>query len=51
MRLSPDAPVARADFAFRPVATLDVREGRGVKVLENLRAFFAGEPVPYPIRT
>lgn len=30
-------------------ATLDVREGRGQKVLENLRAHFAGKPVPYPI--
>ena len=30
-------------------ATLDVREGRGKKVLENLRAHFAGKPVPYPI--
>jgi hydroxypyruvate reductase len=30
-------------------ATLDVREGRGQKVLENLRAHFAGKPVPYPL--
>jgi hydroxypyruvate reductase len=30
-------------------ATLDVRESRGQKVLENLRAHFAGETVPYPI--
>ena len=30
-------------------ATLDVREGRGAKVLENLRAYFAGKPIPYPL--
>jgi hydroxypyruvate reductase len=30
-------------------ATLDVREERGRKVLANLRAHFAGQPVPYPL--
>lgn len=29
--------------------TLEIREGRGDKVLANLRARFAGEPVPYPV--
>ena len=30
-------------------ATLDVREERGRKTLENLAAHFAGQPVPYPL--
>ncbi|MGZ8156878.1 MAG: 2-hydroxyacid dehydrogenase [Burkholderiales bacterium] len=30
-------------------ATREIRDERGVKVLANLRAHFAGEPVPYPI--
>jgi len=30
-------------------ATLDVREERGRKVLANLAAHFAGQPVPYPL--
>lgn len=30
-------------------ATLDVREERGRKVLANLSAHFAGQPVPYPL--
>ena len=29
--------------------TREIREGRGQKLLENLRAFFAGKPVPYPV--
>jgi hydroxypyruvate reductase len=29
--------------------TLEIREGRGNKVLANLRARFAGEPVPNPV--
>lgn len=29
--------------------TREIREGRGNKVLENLRARFAGRPVPYPV--
>jgi lactate dehydrogenase-like 2-hydroxyacid dehydrogenase len=32
-------------------ATLDVREERGRKTLENLAAHFAGQPVPYPLTT
>ena len=29
--------------------TLEIREGRGNKVIANLRAWFAGEPVPNPV--
>jgi lactate dehydrogenase-like 2-hydroxyacid dehydrogenase len=28
--------------------TREVRDARGAKLLENVRAHFAGEPVPYP---
>jgi lactate dehydrogenase-like 2-hydroxyacid dehydrogenase len=30
-------------------ATLEVREARGEKLMQNLRAHFSGEPVPYPV--
>ena len=30
-------------------STLEVREAMGLMAVENLRAFFAGEPVPNPV--
>jgi lactate dehydrogenase-like 2-hydroxyacid dehydrogenase len=48
----PEALLSLDNVVLTPhmgTATVDVREERGRKVLANLRAHFAGKPVPYPL--
>jgi hydroxypyruvate reductase len=48
----PDALTAMENVTLLPhlgTSTLEVREAMGLMAVENLRAFFAGEPVPNPV--
>jgi lactate dehydrogenase-like 2-hydroxyacid dehydrogenase len=48
----PSALLAMENVVLTPhigSSTLEVREARGEKLLANLRAHFAGKPVPYPL--
>lgn len=49
----PDELLAMDNVVLTPhigSSTREVREGRRAKLLANLRAYFAGQPVPHPLR-